>query len=125
MRGQTSVPRCSHRQVQRARQRPLKLVPGICVAIPSASAKIRTLPRLPRSVHPREVDETPLDVRVDQFDAYLIADVEPLESTHHSTLDRRADNTHPGALLGGTSHDPFEPLAYSALQEQCGGGFLH
>jgi len=42
---------------------------------------------LPGSVHIREVNEAPLDVRGDQFDGYPIADVEPLVPTHYASLD--------------------------------------
>src|SRR5579864_4878014 len=77
------------------------------------------------SVHPREVDEAMLHIRADQFHADPIADVETLEPTHHSALDRRADNAHPDALLRGPSDDPFKPLADSMLQEHRGGRFLH
>src|SRR5579864_9124851 len=77
------------------------------------------------SVHPREVDEALLYVRADQFHAYPVADVETLEPAHHSALDRRADNAHPGALLRGAGDDPFKLLADSTHQKQRGSRFLH
>lgn len=58
----------------------------------------------------REVDETTLDVGVDQLDADAVAHVETLESALQPPFGRRLEDPHPRSLRGGAGDQGVESL---------------
>jgi hypothetical protein len=51
-----------------------------------------------------------LDVGVDEFDPYPIADIEAREAAHDLSLHSWLEDARPRALLGCDGHDRVEPL---------------
>src|ERR1039458_6484 len=70
-----------------------------------------------------EVDEAPLDIRLHQRHAYVIADVETFETMDQLALGRRRQDAHPSAFARGAGHDSVERFADARCQEQCSRGF--
>src|SRR5436190_20934680 len=56
----------------------------------------------------REVDETALDVGVDQLDVDAVAHVETLEPALQLPFGRRPEQPHPRSLRGGAGDDGVE-----------------
>ena len=75
-----------------------------------------------RRLTAREVDETALDIDVDELDLHVIADVEALEASHQPPLDGGPHDADPRAFRGRSGHERFEPLADSRHEQQRGGG---
>src|SRR6476661_4834729 len=78
----------------RLRRTAMRDTPGTSA---SSSTSITTC-ALPR--RPAEVDESALDVGVEQRDAHAVADVEPLRSTDQLSFHLRLQDADPGALRG-------------------------
>src|SRR5512141_3477336 len=68
----------------------------------------------------REVDETALDIGVDQFDLNVVAHVKTPEPAFQSPFRRRLENPNPRSLRGGAGDDRIEGLPHPAGQEQRG-----
>ena len=63
-----------------------------------------------RSRCPGEIDEASGDVRMDEFDAHMIADIEPFKATDDLSLRHRPRYLNPGTLVGGTRDDTVKML---------------
>ena len=65
-----------------------------------------------------EVDETALDVGVDEFDMNAVAHVEALEPALQPAFSRRLEEPNPGAFVRSDSDDGVESLSNPAGQQQ-------
>src|SRR5579863_4280838 len=62
-----------------------------------------------------EVDESPLHVGADEFDAQPVAHIESLWILHEQSLDARLQNSNEGSLLGSAGDHGVEDFANSIL----------
>ena len=71
-----------------------------------------------RSSCPGEIDETSGDVRVDEFDAHMITDIEPFKATDDLTLRHGPRDSNPSTLIVGTRDDTVKMLTDATRQEK-------
>jgi hypothetical protein len=75
-------------------------------------------------LNPGKINETALDIRVNQFYAEMIPHFQTLEPARESAFGGRLEQPYPRAFVSGAGDNRVELPADLAGQEQCRGGFI-